>query len=72
MKPLVLIGIVLIVFGLGSLVYNVIPIHHTEQVAKIGPLTATEDKENDVVVPTIASVLALLAGGALVFAGRRT
>ncbi len=72
MKPLIMVGIVLIVFGIGSLIYNVIPIHHTEQIAKIGSLTATEDKENDVVVPTVVSVLALLAGGALVFAARRT
>ncbi len=71
MKPLALIGVLLIVIGLGTLVYNVIPFHHTEQVAKIGPITANEDQENDVVIPRVASIVALVLGGGLIFAARR-
>jgi hypothetical protein len=61
----------LILVGIGGLVFNVIPIHHTEQVAKIGPITATQDKETDVVIPTFVGAIVILVGGGLVFAGRR-
>ncbi len=71
MRGLPLIGIVLIVLGIIGLCYNVIPFHHREEVAKIGPLTATRDKETDVYIPPIAGVIAVLAGGALIFAARR-
>lgn len=72
MKPIAIIGILFVLFGIGTLIYDVIPIHHQEEVAKIGPVTATEDKENDVVIPRVASVLAVLLGGGLLLAGRRT
>ncbi len=71
MRGLVIIGVVLILVGIGGLVFNVIPIHHTEQVAKIGPITATQDKETDVVIPTFVGAIVILVGGGLVFAGRR-
>jgi hypothetical protein len=72
MKPLAILGALLILFGIGTLAYNVIPIHHREEVAKIGPITATEDKEKDIFIPPVAAVLAILAGGAMVFAAGRT
>jgi len=34
---LVIIGVILILAGIGGLVFRFIPIHHQEQVAKIGP-----------------------------------
>jgi hypothetical protein len=71
MKPLALLGALLVVLGLGSLVFNVIPFHHKEQVAKIGPITANEDKETNVVIPPVASILALAAGGLLIVLSRR-
>jgi hypothetical protein len=71
LRGLIIIGVVLILVGIGGLVFNIIPIHHTEQVAKIGPITATADKETDFVIPTGVGVIVILIGGALVFAGRR-
>ncbi len=70
MRILQFVGVILIVLGLVGLAYNVIPVHHQEQVAKIGSLTATQDKENDIVIPPYAGLIAIFAGGALVFAGR--
>jgi hypothetical protein len=49
----------------------VIPVRHTEEVAKIGPVTATQTKEDDYPIPTYAGVLAVLAGAILIFADRR-
>ena len=71
MRGLMLVGVVLIIAGLVALVFNVIPFHHQEEVAKIGPIHATEDKQENFVIPPYASVIAIIAGGALVFAGRR-
>jgi hypothetical protein len=71
LRGLVIIGVVLILVGIGGLVFNIIPIHHTEEVAKIGPITATQDKETDVAIPTFVGVIVILVGGGLVFAGRR-
>ena len=71
MRSLVILGVVLILVGIGGLVFNIIPFHHTEQVAKIGPITASKDKETDVVIPPYVGVIIILVGGGLVFAGRR-
>ena len=71
MRGLMILGVVLILAAIAGLVVNVIPFHHQEQVAKIGPLTATADKETDVIIPPYVGVIVIVIGGALVFAGRR-
>jgi hypothetical protein len=71
MRPLAILGVVLIVLGIAGLVVRVIPIRQTEEVAKIGPVTATQTKETDYPIPTYAGIVAVLAGAALIFADRR-
>lgn len=71
MRGLMLIGVILIVVGVISLVINVVPIHHQEQVAKIGPITATKDTETDYFIPTWASVVVIVVGAGLAYAGTR-
>ncbi|HUN45298.1 MAG TPA: hypothetical protein VMU85_02210 [Stellaceae bacterium] len=71
MRLMAIIGLVLVVLGIIALVVQVIPVHHKEQVAKIGPLTASTDKETDYYVPPYAAIIAVLAGGGLVYAGMR-
>ena len=71
MRWLTILGVVLILLGVAGLVIRVIPIRHTEEVAKIGPLTATQTKEDDYPIPTYAGVIAVLAGAILIFADRR-
>ena len=70
MRGLVIVGVILILIGIGGLVAGQIPIHHTEQVAKIGPITANEDRESHIFIPPWVGVIVILAGGGLVFAGR--
>jgi uncharacterized membrane protein YidH (DUF202 family) len=72
MRALVIIGVVLILAGIVALAIGVIPVHHTEQVAKIGPITANKDTETDYFIPPYASVIAIVVGAGLVFAGRRS
>ena len=71
MRGLVIIGVLLILVGIAGLIFNVVPIHHTEQVAKIGPITATQDKETDVVIPNYVGAIIILIGGGLVLVGHR-
>jgi uncharacterized membrane protein HdeD (DUF308 family) len=71
MRWLTILGVVLILLGVAGLVIRVIPIRHTEEVAKIGPVTATQTKEDDYPIPTYAGVIAVLAGAILIFADRR-
>ncbi len=71
MRWLTILGVVLLLLGIAGLVVRVIPVRHTEEVAKIGPLTATQTKEDDYPIPTYAGVLAVLAGAVLIFADRR-
>jgi hypothetical protein len=71
MKPVAIIGIVLIVLGIAGLVVGRISYTTTEKVLDVGPLQATAEKEHSVAIPDIASIAAILAGGFLVFLGRR-
>lgn len=71
MRPVALIGILLVVLGVAGLVFSVFTYKTEDQVAKVGPLTATAEHEHTVYVPPYAGVIAIVVGGALVFAGRR-
>ena len=71
MRPLAIVGIVLIVLGIAGLVMQRFSYTTEEKVLDIGPLEATAEKEHSVAIPDIAAIAAVLAGGFLVFAGRR-
>jgi hypothetical protein len=71
-RTLSIVGIVLIALGIGGLVFPFIPFHHREEVAKIGPITATRDKETDIFIPSYVGILAVVVGAGLLIAGRRT
>jgi hypothetical protein len=71
MNKLLLAGIVLIGLGIAGLLINVIPVHHQEQEAKLGPVTINADKETDYVIPPYVGIIAIVAGAGLVFLGTR-
>jgi hypothetical protein len=71
MRGLLILGVVLVIAGIGALVVDVIPVHHTEQVAKIGPIVASKDTETDYFIPTWAGIAIIVLGGGLIFAGAR-
>ena len=71
MKPAAIAGIVLIVLGLAALAYQGFTYTSRETVIDIGPIKATADTQKTVPIPPIAGVVAVVAGVALVFAGRR-
>lgn len=71
MKPIALVGIVLIVLGVAALVYQGFTYTSRETVVDIGPIKATADRQKTVPIPPIAGVVAVVAGVALVVAGKR-
>jgi hypothetical protein len=71
MKPVMLVGIILIVLGLVALAYKGITYTTQEEVAKIGPLEAKVQKEKTIPLPPILGGLALASGLVLVVIGTR-
>lgn len=71
MKPLAIIGVVLIILGIAGLVMGRFTYTTEEKVIDLGPLQATAEKEHSIAVPDIAAIAAIVAGGFLVFMGRR-
>ncbi len=71
MKPMALLGVVLLVIGIGALVYQGINYTSRETVVDIGPLHATADRQKTLPIPPIAGIVAVAAGVALVVVGMR-
>ena len=71
MKPLMIVGILLIVLGIGGLALRNIQWTETETVADIGPIQVQAEEEHNVWIPTAAAIAAVLAGLGLVIAGRK-
>jgi hypothetical protein len=71
MKPLALVGVVLIVLGAIGLVVANVSFTERKTVLDAGPIKITQDQEKTVPIPTIAGIAAIVVGLALVFAGRR-
>jgi uncharacterized membrane protein HdeD (DUF308 family) len=71
MKPALVIGIVLIVFGVIALAYQGITYTKREKVLDLGPIHATAEREKTVPIPPIVGIAALAGGIVLVVAGSR-
>ncbi len=73
MKPIMLVGIVLIVIGVVLLAYHGINITYTtrEKVLQVGPLEATKKTEKTIPLPPILGGGALAAGIVLVIMGSK-
>jgi uncharacterized membrane protein YidH (DUF202 family) len=69
MKPIMLLGIVLIVVGVLALAYQGITYTTREKVIDLGPLKASVEKQKTIPLPPILGAVALAAGVALVLVG---
>jgi xanthosine utilization system XapX-like protein len=72
MKPLAMAGLVLIGLGIAGLLLGRFSYTTQKNVIDVGPITASVDEKHSVDVPDIAGIGAILAGGFLVFLGRKT
>lgn len=71
MKPIFLVGILLIVLGGLALAYQGFNYTHQEKVLDVGPIHATAEEHEHVSIPPILGGLALVAGVVLVAVGTR-
>jgi hypothetical protein len=71
MRPLAILGVALILLGIVGLIVGRFSYTTQEKVLDLGPLQATAQKEHSVAIPDIAGIAAILAGGFLVYVGRR-
>jgi len=71
MKPMVLVGIVLIALGVAGLAVDNISFTEQKTVIDAGPLKVTAAEQKTIPIPTIAGVIAVVAGLGLCFLGAR-
>jgi hypothetical protein len=71
MKPIVLIGIVLLVLGVLALAYQGVNYTRHEKVLDIGPIHATAEKHERIPLPPVVGGLALAGGFVLLVIGAR-
>ena len=71
MKPVTILGIVLIIIGIVALTYQGISYTKKEKVLDLGPIEATAEKEKTIPIPPIVGGLLLIGGVALVITGAR-
>jgi hypothetical protein len=71
MKPMALVGVILIVLGIVALVFQYVPIRETRTVIDAGPIQVQQERERRVPIPAIAGVAAVVAGLGLAIASQR-
>jgi hypothetical protein len=72
MRPMAIMGLVLIVLGIAGLFFSHVSWTETKPVLKAGPLQINTQEDHTVWIPTAAGVVAVLAGLGLVVAAKRT
>jgi uncharacterized membrane protein HdeD (DUF308 family) len=71
MKPLMLMGIILIVLGIGALAYQSFSYTSKEKIIDIGPIEASADTQKTIPLPPIVGTVAIAGGIVLVIFGRK-
>jgi uncharacterized membrane protein len=71
MKPVGIVGIVLIVIGIISLVWGGFTYTKREKVLELGPIQATEEKQHTIPFPPWVGGICLVGGIVLVVVGSR-
>jgi len=72
MKPITIVGIVLILGGVAALVFGGITYSKNETVLDVGGLQLEAKTKESVPIPQIAAILAAIAGVGLVLVGARS
>lgn len=71
MKPMMIVGIILILIGVVALAYGGFSFTTSEKVAEVGPLKVEKEKTRTVPLPPILGGLALVGGIVLLIVGAR-
>jgi hypothetical protein len=71
MKPIAIVGALLLVFGLVALAYQGLTYTTRDTVIDLGPIKATADREHTIALPPIVGGAAVAAGVVLLIVGSR-
>ena len=71
MKPITIIGVILIVLGVVAFAYQGITYTTNEKVVDLGPLKVEAKREKTIPLPPVLGGIALVGGIVLVIAGAR-
>jgi hypothetical protein len=71
MKPIGILGIVLILGGIIGLMLGRVGYTETKPIVKAGPIELDSKEDHSVLIPTTAAIAAMVAGAGLIVAGRR-
>ena len=70
MRNLMLLGAILVILGVAALVVPNVTFTETKHVLNVGPLQVTSEEQHNLPIPTIAGVIAVIAGLGMIFAAR--
>ena len=71
MKPLSILGVLLIVAGIAALAYQGFTYTSRETVLNVGPIHATADRDKTVALPPVIGIGAVAGGVVLLIVGGR-
>jgi len=72
MKPIVIVGILMIVLGVVALAYQGVSYTTREKIIDLGPIEASRETKKTIPMPPILGGLALAGGIALVVVGSKS
>jgi hypothetical protein len=71
MKPMAILGLLLLVFGVAALAYQGFTYTSHETVIDVGPIHATADRQRTFPLPPIVGIAAVASGLVLIIVGGR-
>jgi uncharacterized membrane protein YidH (DUF202 family) len=71
MKPIAVLGVLLIAIGIAGLVIANISFTEKKVIVDAGPLKVTADQQRNIPIPSIAGVIAIVVGAGLLFYGSK-
>jgi len=71
MKPIAILGIVLLLAGLAGLFVSHIGYTDTKPIVKAGPIELDSQENHTIWIPTAAAIAAMVAGAGLIAVGRK-
>jgi len=71
MRNLMWVGVLLVILGIAGLVMEYVTVTEKRTVLDVGPLELKAEEEHNYPIPTIAGIVAVIAGLVMIVASRR-
>ena len=71
MRNLMWVGVLLVILGIAGLVMEYVTVTEKRTVVDIGPLELKAEEQHNIPIPTIAGIVAVIAGLIIIVTSRR-